>query len=229
MGFHMEAEMIAPVYSWLSQRVEHVKREFRTPWGYCDLVGCSLSPSRVRKRLKLRQRDSIGSIEKVDLFWQIPDEGSGTSISIEELTAYYAPFMSRKNIVDGISSLERRGFVIRDSRGRFQKRNGWFPLHSRLVAVEAKMTRVEESISQAVRHLTYADESYVALPSCLARKTARSGREHEFRNLGLGLLAVTDESVRVLIKSRNFVDRDPILQTHSVEKFWRLHFTSSSA
>ena len=33
-----------------------VKREFPTPWGVCDLVGCSLNELKVRKRLLLGQR-----------------------------------------------------------------------------------------------------------------------------------------------------------------------------
>jgi len=228
MGFRLEVDMIEPVHSWLSSQVEHVKTEFRTPWGYCDLVGCTLSRRRVSKRLGLHQRESIGSLEKVDLLWQVPDEGSGHSTDAEKLAACYAPWRDSAVVVEDIALLEERGFVVRDSKGGLQKRNGWFPLHKRLIAIEAKLTRVEESMWQAARHLAYADESYVALPSRLAWRTLKSRREGEFRQLGIGLLAVTDQAVRVLIKSRNPSDRDPVLQAHCVERFWRLQVTGNS-
>lgn len=229
MGFRLEADMVAPAQSWLSRQVRHVKTEFRTPWGYCDLVGCSLNLRQVRKRISLRQRNSMGSLEKVDLLWQIPDEDSEESIDVGQLAARYAPWMDIDSVIASVAVLESKNFVVRDYQGRLKKRNGWFPLHKRLIAIEAKLTRVGESIWQATRHLAYADESYIALPSPLARKVLKTSRSDELRQLGLGLLAVSEDHCRVLIRSNSTADRDPVLQAHCVERFWRLHLTDNSS
>jgi len=229
MGFRLESEMTAPIRAWLSAQVDQVKREFRTPWGYCDFVGCSLNLRRVRQRLGAGQRERIGPVEQIDLLWQMPDEGSGRYSDLQQLMESYSPWATIDDVCNRIIELERRGFVTRDSQGRLQKRNGWFPLHKRLVAVEAKLSRVEESIWQAAKHLAYADESYVALPATLASRVARSSREKEFRRMGLGLLAVADAGVRVLVRSKRKGDADPVLQAYAVERFWDPHITDSKA
>jgi len=229
MGFKLEADMVAPVQSWLAQQVSYVKTEFRTPWGYCDLVGCSLNLRQVRKRVRLGQCKSIGSLEKVDLLWQIPDEDTGEFIPLGRLAARYSPWLDYERVASLVGSLEKKKFVIRDRNGCIQKRNGWFPLHKRLIAIELKLTRVEESMWQALRHLAYADESYIALPLPLARKVCRSLRGQELRATGLGLLGVSKNQTRVLIRSTGTTDKDPVLQAHCVERFWIFHIKDSSA
>jgi len=229
MEFRLEKDMISPIHDWLAGQVVHVKREFRTPWGYCDLVGCTLSLTKVNNRLRLSQHEPIGSLESVDVLWQIPDEISGKSIELESLAAFYAPWMDVDRVAQHVALLERKRFVVRNQTGELQKRNGWFPLHKRLIAIEAKLARVEEAVYQAARHLTYADEAYVALPSRLARRIPKSQRERQFRDLGLGLLAVTNQTVRVLIEPGNHAETDQVLQAHSVEKFWQLRFRGNSA
>ncbi len=44
------------------------------------------------------------------------------------------------------------GFIVRTDTQALQKINGWMPLQKRLVAVELKLSRVEEAISQAVNN-----------------------------------------------------------------------------
>ena len=61
MMFAYEQQMAAPATAWLAGQGLMVKREFPTPWGVCDLVGCSLNERRVRRRLALGQRKPLRS------------------------------------------------------------------------------------------------------------------------------------------------------------------------
>lgn len=229
MSFRCESDMLPPVQAWLVGQVPLVKAEFRAPWGYCDLVGCALNLNRVRTRIRLHQRKPIGSLEKVDLLWQIPNEDSGASIAVEELAARYSPWLDMSDVLSTVAALERRNFVVRTHQGYLQKRNGWFPLHRRLIAVELKLARVEEVMLQAKRHLVYADESYIALPLHLARNLSQGRRGQQLREMGIGLLGTTADQTRVYVKSRNNTERDPVLQAHCVERFWKLHLRDNSA
>jgi hypothetical protein len=106
-----------------------------------------------------------------------------------------------------------------------QKLNGWMPLHKRLIAVELKLNRVEEAISQARNNLIFADSSYVWLPKKLALRVAsRRIRESSFLESGVGLLAVASAECEILIPSRHCSAKpDPVIQFYCVEKFWRTY------
>ena len=227
VSFRFEADMLTPVQEWLNGQVPFVKSEFRLPWGYCDLVGCAVNRNQARKRLRLGQRQSIGSLERVDILWQIPDEQSGEAITVDQLITLYSPWLDLRRLEAEVRTLEQKRFVLRNSQGGLQKLNGWFPLHTKLIAVELKLTRVEEAVWQAQCHLEFADESYVALPLSVAKRVVRTSRKHELRELGIGLLGANADGVRLLIKSRSHAERDPVLQAHCVERFWQLYLRDS--
>ena len=95
MAFKYESEMAAPVVKWLAGQGMQVKREYPTPWGICDLVGCSFNRTRVRKRLSLGQKQPIGSHLRVLLMWHIPDAEQHTSTSFERLHREFASFVDK--------------------------------------------------------------------------------------------------------------------------------------
>ena len=221
MDFRFEGEMVAPTKMWLQSKHAFVKEEFRLPWGYCDLVGCSLNPTRVRQRLQFQQRQPIGSLIRVDILWRIPDEGSVKIMTLDKLTEVYDHLLNRTRLEEELRVLEERNFVLRKGREGFQKLNGWFPLHRSLVAVELKLIRVDEAIRQAQAHLSFADKAYVGLPLPLALRVARSARRQDFLQEGVGLLGVTEAECRVLIASKAQKRKDTVLQAYCVERFWR--------
>jgi hypothetical protein len=57
----------------------------------------------------------------------------------------------------------------------------------RVVAVEAKLYRIEEALLQAANALSYADQSYVLMPESVRRMISGDTRA-AFRQLGIGLL-----------------------------------------
>jgi hypothetical protein len=117
------------------------------------------------------------------------------------------------------------GFVINTDSGELQRLNGWFPLHKRLVAVELKLHRIEEVMSQAQKNLSFATESYVALPKDVAaRVSEKRARWAPFFENGVGLLSVTQRACNLLIPARRQPRAvDNVIQFCCVEKFWRTH------
>jgi hypothetical protein len=98
------------------------------------------------------------------------------------------------------------------------------PLHKQLVAIELKLHRIEEAMSQAWNNLSFAEKSYVALPSDVAIKVkSRQSRWSPFIRSGVGVLSVTAKSCEVVIPSKRCLsyEPDPVLQFYCVEKFWR--------
>jgi len=101
---------------------------------------------------------------------------------------------------------------------RERRQRGWRPLHTRLVAVELKLTRVAQALRQALAYRAFFPEVYVAFPAEVAESVRSSGR---FLN-GVGLLSVTPAGCRVLIEAgephEGLTDWNVERQ---VNKFWR--------
>lgn len=70
----------------------------------------------------------------------------------------------------------------------------------RIVAVEAKLKRIEEALLQAADYLDFADESYVLLPDLERRRVDTSTRS-AFRQFGVGLLLQSTSSCHTLMKA----------------------------
>lgn len=221
MNFNLEKEMLHPVKSWLSKRQDLIKEEFKLPWGYCDLVGCSLDNENVRERLELGQKRSIGTQSRVQLLWEIPDENTNDSISKEELYRLYSGIRSTEDLEEDLKDLAKRNFIVEDSNGRYQKLNGWFPIHNELVAVELKLKNVNEAIQQARLHLSYADASYVALPRSLAENVSKGAKKQIFSATGLGLLGVSPNWCQTILYPSARKSKNQVLQAYCAERFWR--------
>lgn len=215
--------MARPVVRWMLSMDLQVKSEFITPWGMCDLVGLNFKKRSVTARLKLGQKQPVGSLTGSALLAQIPDAATGRSISLKRLTEECVPTISEEIVLEQTRRLVASGFV-RMRGDRMQKLNGWMPLHKQLIAVELKLNRVEEAISQARNNLIFADSSYVGLPKELALRVAsRRIRESSFLESGVGLLAVASGECEILIPSRHSAKPDPVIQFYCVEKFWRTY------
>lgn len=227
--FASEANMNRPVCRWLESLGMAVKAEFITPWGICDLVASKPRKQNLARRLRLGQNQPISSLIRSALLLRIPDTDSHESVTLGSLARECAPFISKDIIFTQTQKLISDGFVVRQPRGGLQKLNGWMPLHKRLVAVELKLNRVEEAMSQARSNLSFADESYVALPKDLAYRVAASpARWRDYFDVGVGLLAVSARACSILKKPRHRAfPPDPVLQFYCVEKFWRSYSTGS--
>jgi hypothetical protein len=230
MVFSYEREMLEPAAQWLRSQGLMAKREFPTPWGICDLVGCSLNKNRVKQRLALRQVKPIGSLLRVHLLSLIPDQDEGNSVSTRDLHAAFAGYLDEDRVGLEVARLIRDRFVKPAGSGTFHKINGWMPLHKRLVAVELKLTRIGDALHQAINNLGFADESYVALPAALAYRLVSRTGDSQFRNKGIGLVAVGSSGCEVLVRATaRKVRTDKVVQEHSVERFWQAHIKGNGA
>ena len=227
--FVRESEMAPAVSRWLKAADLRVKREFMTPWGVCDLVALSFNQDRVDHRLSLRQTRPVGSLTRAILLLQVPDIETRRSTSVMRLTERCCPVLSADVIERELHRLIADRFIVQSKNGRLQKVNGWMPLQERLVAVELKLTRVEEAMQQALKNLDLGADSYVAFPSAVAaRIAARPQRWQRYFEGGIGLLSVTKNNCTVLIPAQsNRASVDLAVQLHSVEKFWRTRLKDS--
>src|SRR5271165_2659625 len=168
MSFGLESEMSASVRRWFGHEQLLFKEEFALPWGICDFVGLSFDQAQVQKRLQYGQRRPIGPLHRVELLNRIPDHESGEAVTLRELKRRTFSFQV-PTIEDDIQRLIDDHFVIRNSKGSFQKLNGWAPLHRRIVGVELKLSRISEVLAQAASHRAFASESYIAVPAEIAK------------------------------------------------------------
>jgi hypothetical protein len=230
MSFDYERQMIEPVEMWLLSQGLLVKREFPLPWGICDLVGCSFNKKSVKKRLAFGQKKTVGSHLRVALLSMIPDREEARSISVEKLHGAFAGFVDESQIRIELERLERDKFVVQTPEGAFQRVNGWLPLHRRLVAVELKLTRVDDALHQAINNLGFADESYVGLPADVAKRLINSKRKSQFADSRVGVIAVDSARCKILLKPNlGKASGDEVIQMHCVERFWRSYLIDTEA
>ncbi len=229
-SFRLEREMLGSARAWLESRGLIVRTEFAFPWGICDLVGVSFISSRVKQRLRLGQRNPIGSPRRIDILNRIPDISTGRSMTITGLIRQVGEFMKPEQVESDIAALIASRFVVRRTSNTLQKLNGWMPLSKRIVTVELKLNRVSEVLSQAKAHRQIADEVYIGLPAPLAERVALSNRREPFRENGIGILGISGSDCRVMLPaSKTPVDPYSVLKTHCVERVWRTSLRDRSA
>lgn len=213
--------MTEPAVRWMKSIGLMVKLEVISPWGMCDLVGVSLNPERVAQRLELKQTHAVNSMRRATMLLNIPDAKSRKSTTFEKIAESYLHFTTEEEIAKDIDRLITERFVVRTPSGRLQKVNGWMPLHDRLVALELKMSRIEEAMRQSFNNLGFASESYVGFPSDVAHRiNDKPKRWQHYLDAGVGLLSVSKDECVVLRPGCISKTADPVLQFYSVEKFW---------
>jgi len=221
--FLRESQMASSVARWLETDGLQVKHEFVTPWGICDLVGLKFNAKRVARRLRLNQNRAVSSITRAAILLCVPEVEQRKSISLGQLASRFESAVPTATVAAEVDQLIEDRFIVRTSRGRLQKMNGWLPLQDRLVAVELKLNRIDEARRQAKRNLGFAQESYVAFPMPLARRIASAPRKwREYFERGIGLIGVQHQCCVVMIAASHSPRlNDDAIRLYCVEKFWR--------
>ena len=225
MSFRYERDMVGPAKAWLESRGLLTKREFPTPWGICDVVGCSLNRRNADRRIRLGQTTPIGSFARVRLFCMMPDQ---EPVDIKALCRIAKDVLRRDELLQGIQHLIVKRFVQVTNDGEFLKRDGWVPLKKRIVAVELKLDRISDALNQAIGHLAFADESYVGLPWSLAKRVSEGRKKEEFTHSGIGILGVKPDQCEVMLRACDRSQASPIAQAHCVERFWKPYLRGTS-
>lgn len=201
----------------------YVAEEFGTGWGICDLVGCRFDPDRIAHRTERSQRQPLGSAEAIRVYAALPDAANtDRGVSAETLRSRMGPYFDVEKVDKILHRLVSTNHAIRKPTGTYQKVNGWAPLHTRLVAVELKLSRWADALNQACTHRAFALESFVGLPKDAAERAARGSFALQLRLSGVGLLGVTSSSCEILIEPRTIKKhRDDSLTLWATECFWR--------
>ncbi len=229
MTFDYENQMTEPVIQWLRKQGLMVKQEFPTPWGICDLVGCSLNKNKVKTRLRLRQNKPIRSHLRVYLLSLIPEEGEG-GVDANDLHRAFEPYLDKDRIERELQRLVKDRFVRPADDETFYKVNGWMPLQKRLVSVELKLARVDDAFHQAINNLGFAGESYVGLPANVATRLVNTKRKAVFVQRGIGVLAVNVDRCHVALRAKKLISSsEKTTQAYSVERFWLSHLKGNEA
>jgi hypothetical protein len=217
--FDIERDMWIPATKWLVAQNCDVKREFRTPWGICDLVGVQWAPDRVADRIGRRQFRRIGSARRVAILQSIPDVETG-SIAVKELSAVLR--LEEHSVEDDLAFLERGRFICRHVDGSVSSSIPWAPVYEQLIMIELKLNRVEEAIAQARSHLAIATASFVGLPTTIAQRLNDGHRASLLDRAGVGLLAISEKGATLLRlpPGESGIPVDPVLQMYSAERFW---------
>ncbi len=131
-------------------------------------------------------------------------------------------FEPAERIAFELNRLERDKFIQRTPSGSIYKLNGWMPLQKKVVALELKLSRIQDVLRQAIANLEFADESYVGLPIETASRLVRSSASSPFMKHGIGIVGLNRKHYRVFRLPTSRKKRtDPVFQSYCVERFWR--------
>lgn len=195
--FLLEKQMTPIVRQWMSDQGFGIISEFQHPSGYCDLAGIQFDQERVQKRIKSKQARPI---KGMFAFAQALTE----ECSITDGEHIHQDYYKRKLARFDIENDNLRLLV------------DWLPFHKNIIAVELKLNKISEVISQAIGNFSFANQSYIAMPIEIAQKLIDHEKVIEH---GLGVLGVLDNSVLRLRMPDKFVHNKG-LHFHAAEKFW---------
>lgn len=122
-------------------------------------------------------------------------------------------FSRVERIAPRLRALERRGVLAQATEGVYVLRRRAALNRIRVVAVEAKLRRWGDAIRQAASYLTFANQSYVALPRDLAE--GNSDLLRAVLKAHVGLLSVEPDRVQI-------VRAAPKHQPRTAERVWLL-------
>jgi hypothetical protein len=213
-GLRNERAMLSPIHLWLASLGFFTKNEFQMPWGICDLVGVKADPTAVIERVK------EGRIPVATLL-AIPTRGSRRYTTIEELASTLGPHLEAGQISDIVKRLKSKKFVSVND-GRITRPSGRHGFYEKIVAVEFKLTRIEEALAQATHHKVVTSDSYVALPHIVAEKAVHDGWRAEFGRKGVGLISLRSDACDVVWQPArsSIYPVNPVFECHAAERFW---------
>lgn len=224
--FALESQMLTPVLTWVNDHGLLAKGEYETPWGICDVVGCKIDAERAQLRRSLGQRQSVGSLFRMNLLSKIPDVEQA-SVTFDELREEVGDLIDTNELVRHVAVLKGRKFVVEED-GRLAKVNGWMPLHSRVVSVEMKLKRFSEVIAQARANLSLTPDSYIAIPEPDALRLVAK-KESELKDIGVGVLAVNPYRAYEALAPVSPSQRNNTYSAHCAERFWPRYLRGNSA
>jgi hypothetical protein len=116
-----------------------------------------------------------------------------------------------------LSFLERAGYIKRVAPGAYAKVNGFIPIASEVIAVEAKVADWRKGAMQAKRHRSFANRVCLVL----AERYVHRAQLSVLRRHGIGLLSVSSNTVNEILESPLMPPRDIDRNRFAAEWLWR--------
>ncbi len=226
----LEKSLTSPVRAWMTGQGLLSQAEYRAPWGVCDLVGLRFTEAGVSRRIASGQRAPLGSLLRIELLAAILQHSkSSAPMTLARLRDIVDSECAR-GLEHELVHLERRRLVRRVGRGWSAGDLDWLPLHERIVAVELKLRRVSDALSQARNHVRFASERYVALPQKAAERALLTHGD-AFRQAGVGILSVDSRDCAVILGTEAVLQlkHDLYEQVRCVERFWAKRLKDTTA
>lgn len=158
-------------------------REVAAGYGRADLVIGKLNDDHCSIRVKNQQKALLLKEKYFEVLRNLPDiDHDAEPLHIAELIDRIT-FSDRYLKAHVIQFLEEHGYVRRVENNFLYKVNGWLPMTSEVVAIEAKLSDWRRGIFQANRYKSFADKVYLALPE----RSAHLVNIDMLRDLNVGL------------------------------------------
>ena len=154
-------------------------------YGRADLVAYRVDAGKCDARCLNGQYRSLERIEHYTVLRHLPEVGEGPGISIEHLCEKLGRSHAfvRSTL---LNFLERSGYVAKVGKAGFARVNGFIPIASEIIAVEAKVSDWRKGAIQAKRHRWFADRVYLAISAQYEHRVQRDVLQKH----GIGLLSV---------------------------------------
>jgi hypothetical protein len=167
----------------------------------------------------LNQVRAVGHIRRVALLECIPSQGD---ISLRELLRKSSHLFSNDELQKELKQLEADHFVCSSEHDRYSRFAPNCSDENLIVAVEVKLSKIEEVLAQARANLAFADQSFIGIPIANAERLTNLERHKGLISSGVGLLGVERGRCEVLIGSGGDKSKtNPAVRAHCIERFWR--------
>lgn len=186
--------------------------------GIADLVlirGSRINQRHVELRKSYRQLSPLLKEEYFRTLNVIPDQPGKASLDlIVKKTHLSKPYLKYSIL----RTLEKKGYIKSNGENHYFKINGWVPLTSELIAVEAKLKDWKRGLIQANRYKIFANKVYLAIPSSHAHLVDRKMlRKH---GIGLITLDIVSGKKNIPLRASHNIPANLPRSNFAVEHFW---------
>lgn len=176
-------------------------KEVTAGYGRADLVIGKLIGEHCQIRKNNKQSQPLLKENYFEVLRNLPDidhdeQPIHMSKIIDKIT--FSDRYTKKKV---INYLEDHGYIRKHDEKYLFKVNGWLPMTSEVIAIEAKLHDWRRGILQANRYKSFADKVYLALPE----KSAHLVDIDMLRKLNVGLYVYKNNKVVEKVKAKKSV------------------------
>lgn len=197
------------------------RQEVGVGYGVADLVIIKkekVSPANCVLRKRCGQFGKLLREEYFKVLQFLPDENSGRKpASVDYLIekTHLSKSFLKYTI---LRPLEEKKYIKSDKGKFYFKVNGWMPIASEVIAIEAKMRDWQRGLAQANRYKTFADKVYLAIPADISNRVDKGLLKKH--NIGLITLDPESNTKKISLAPRKARPMDDFKKNLAIEFFW---------